>query len=77
MPLVGYLPFLDVPNMGRSFRRISQRYGDVFSIMVGTQPLIVLNTWPDIKEAMSKKEFAGRPNIFSGTFFQKGKTGMF
>lgn len=75
-PLVGYLPFLDVPNLGRSFQRISKRYGDIFSIMVGTKPLVVLNSWPLIKEAMAKKELAGRPSIFSGTFFQKGKTGI-
>ena len=43
--------------------------------MVGTKPLVVLNSWPLIKEAMAKKEFSGRPNIFSGTFFQKGRTG--
>merc|ERR1712223_1229578 len=76
LPLVGYLPFLDVTNIGRSFQRISKRYGDIFSIMVGTKPLVILNSWPLIKEAMAKKELAGRPNIFSGTFFQKGKTGI-
>ena len=43
--------------------------------MVGTKPLVILNSWPLIKEAMAKKELAGRPSIFSGTFFQKGKTG--
>ena len=75
LPLVGYLPFLDVANMGRSFRRISKRYGDIFSITVGTKPLVVLNSFPLIQEAMSMKEFSGRPSIFSGTFFQKGKTG--
>ena len=72
-PVVGYLPFLDVPNLGRSFQRISKRYGDIFSIMVGTKPMVVLNSYPLIKEAMSKKELSGRPSIFSGTFFQKGK----
>lgn len=76
LPLVGYLPFLDVANMGRSFRRISKRYGDIFSITVGTKPLVVLNSFPLIQEAMSMKEFSGRPSIFSGTFFQKGKTGI-
>jgi hypothetical protein len=35
----------------------------------------VLNSYPLIKEAFSRKEFSGRPNMFSGTFFQKGKTG--
>ena len=44
--------------------------------MVGMKPLVVLNSYPLIKEAMAKKELSGRPNIFSGTFFQKGKTGI-
>jgi hypothetical protein len=37
--------------------------------------VVVLNSYPLIKEAFSRKEFSGRPNMFSGTFFQKGKTG--
>ena len=74
-PLVGYLPLLDVNNLGRSFQRISKRYGDIFSIMVGMKPLVVLNSWSAIKEAMAMKELSGRPGMFSGTFFQKGKTG--
>ena len=74
-PLVGYLPLLDVNNLGRSFQRISKRYGDIFSIMVGMKPLVVLNSWSAIKEAMAMKELSGRPSMFSGTFFQKGKTG--
>ena len=53
-----------------------RRYGSIFSIMVGTKPLVVLNSYKLIKEALSKAEFSGRPNMFSGTFFQKGKTGV-
>ena len=43
--------------------------------MVGMKPLVVLNSWSAIKEAMAMKELSGRPGMFSGTFFQKGKTG--
>ena len=43
--------------------------------MVGMKPLVVLNSWSAIKEAMAMKELSGRPSMFSGTFFQKGKTG--
>ena len=39
------------------------------------KPLVVLNSWSAIKEAMAMKELSGRPGMFSGTFFQKGKTG--
>jgi hypothetical protein len=28
------------------------------------------------QEAFEKEEFSGRPGNFSGTFFQKGKTGI-
>ena len=28
------------------------------------------------QEAFERQEFAGRPTNFSGTFFQKGKTGI-
>ena len=41
-----------------------------------SRTVVVLNSYPLIKEAFSKKEFSGRPNMFSGTFFQKGKTGQ-
>ena len=39
-----------------------------------------LQTWPKlvliIKEAFDRHEFSGRPGNFSGTFFQKGRTGI-
>jgi len=44
--------------------------------MVGTKPLVVLNSWKLIKQALDMPELSGRPNMFSGTFFQKGKTGV-
>jgi hypothetical protein len=31
---------------------------------------------PSSQEAFEKEEFSGRPGNFSGTFFQKGKTGI-
>ena len=75
LPIIGYLLFLDVKNIGKSFKRLGNRYGDIFSIFIGTKPCVVLNSYPLIKEAFSKKEFSGRPGMFSGTFFQKGKVG--
>ena len=75
MPLVGHIPFIDVKNVGRSCKKLGKKYGDIFSIFLGTKTVVVLNSWPLIKEAFSMKEFSGRPGMFSGTFFQKGKTG--
>jgi hypothetical protein len=74
---VGHIPFIDVKNVGRSCKKLGNKYGDIFSIFLGTRPVVVLNSWKLIKEAFSMREFSGRPNMFSGTFFQKGKTGGF
>jgi hypothetical protein len=35
-----------------------------------------LQTIFSAQEAFDKEEFSGRPGNFSGTFFQKGKTGI-
>lgn len=52
------------------------RYGDIFSIFIGTKPCVVLNSYELIKEAFARKEFSGRPDMFSGTFFQRGRVGI-
>ena len=75
LPFVGHIPFMDVKNLGRSCKKLGQKYGDIFSLFMGTRPVVILNSWTLIKEAFAKKEFSGRPNMFSGTFFQKGKLG--
>ena len=74
--VAGSLPYLDVRNLTNSFKKLSEKYGDIFSIFIGRTPVVVLNSYELIKEAFSKTEFAGRPGNFSGTFFQKGKTGI-
>lgn len=76
LPLAGSVPFLDVRNLGKSFKDLSVKYGDIFSVFVGSKPVVVLNSYSVIKEALSREEFSGRPGNFSGTFFQKGKTGI-
>jgi len=74
--VLGSLPYLDVRNLSRSFNKLKDKYGEVFSIFIGTKPVVVLNTPEVIKEAFERPEFSGRPGNFSGTFFQKGRTGI-
>ena len=38
--------------------------------------MVVLNDDDTIENCFDKTEFSGRPGNFSGTFFQKGKTGI-
>ena len=76
LPIFGSALFIDVRNLGKSFKRLGSRYGDIFSIFIGRKPCVVLNSYPVIKEAFAIPEFNGRPAMFSGTFFQKGKDGI-
>ncbi|XP_006811118.1 cytochrome P450 1A1-like [Saccoglossus kowalevskii] len=47
--------------------KYGKKYGDVFAIRIGSQPVIVLNSIDVIKEALVKKQndFAGRPYFYS------------
>lgn len=60
LPLLGHIPFMDVKNVGRSCKKLGQKYGDIFSLFLGTKAVVVLNSWASIKEAFSKKEFSGK-----------------
>jgi len=74
--MLGSLPYLDVRNLSKSFNTLTEKHGEIFSVFIGTTPVVVLNSWAVIKEAFERPEFSGRPGNFSGTFFQKGKTGI-
>jgi len=76
VPFLGSVLRLDVRNLTKSFSKLKLRYGDIFSVYVGGTPVVVLNSYKLIKEAFEREEFSGRPGNFSGTFFQKGKTGI-
>ena len=76
IPILGSLLYVDVRNLTKSFTKLSKKYGDIFSLFVGRTPVVVLNNYELIKSSFERMEFAGRPGNFSGTFFQKGKTGI-
>ena len=67
---------MDVRNLSKSFSKLSKKYGDIFSLFVGRTPVVVINSYELIKSTFERMEFSGRPGNFSGTFFQKGKTGI-
>ena len=76
LAFLGSLPYLDVRNLSKSFIKLTEKHGDIYSVFIGTTPVVVLNSWEVIKDAFQRPEFSGRPGNFSGTFFQKGKTGI-
>ena len=76
VPLLGYLPFLDVFHMGKSFKELGKRFGDVFSLKVGTELAVVLNSYEAIKKAFAQEELTSRPDTFMFRFFSHGQNGI-
>nr|XP_039250595.1 cytochrome P450 2F2-like isoform X3 [Styela clava] len=62
LPIVGYLPFLG-RNPAITYLKLSEKYGPVFSIRIGGNTMIILNTREAIFQAFSKqaKFTADRP----------------
>ncbi|KAF8786756.1 Cytochrome P450 18a1 like protein [Argiope bruennichi] len=60
LPLIGYLPFLS-EDVHLKLIELGKKYGDVFSIRLGSQNVVVLHGGDAIREALSKPEFMGRP----------------
>ncbi|KFM67323.1 Cytochrome P450 2J2, partial [Stegodyphus mimosarum] len=60
LPVVGYLPFL-TKNAHLKLTDLGKKYGEVFSLQLGSKPVVVLNSANVIREAFSKSEFLGRP----------------
>ncbi|CAL1297396.1 unnamed protein product [Larinioides sclopetarius] len=60
LPIVGYTPFLS-KHIHLQFIDLAKKYGDVFSLRLGSEMVIVLNDTESIREALSKQEFLGRP----------------
>ena len=64
LPVLGYLPFLDVFHLGASFKKVGEKFGDVFSLKVGTELAVVLNSYEAIKKAFASDDLTARPNTF-------------
>jgi len=76
VPLLGYLPFLDIYHLGQSFAEIGRKYGDIFSLRVGTELAVVLNTHDAIKKAFTNDKLLDRPDTFMFQFFSQGNNGI-
>lgn len=64
LPFVGYLPFLSKkPYL--DFKQLAKKYGNVFSIRLGSRYIVVVNDFKSTKEAFAKDVYIGRPPDFS------------
>ncbi|GAB6020872.1 Cytochrome P450 2 sub R member 1 [Chamberlinius hualienensis] len=77
LPIVGYIPWME-KNVAESFIEISKKYGNIFSVTLGDNTVVVLNDWQSIKASLIEqpKIFSGRPiNITTDRASgRKGKT---
>lgn len=75
LPIVGSIPFLG-SELHESFRALGERYGDVFSLRLGSMPVVVINSLQAAREALVEKGdcFYGRPKNFSPTLTHGGKS---
>ncbi|XP_046585104.1 cytochrome P450 2U1-like [Haliotis rubra] len=74
------LPFVgNVLSMGSdpriTFKRLRQQYGDIFSVYLFNKPLIVLNGYSTLREAIVKNAdvFSERPHTTLNDFIARGK----
>ncbi|XP_033014438.1 cytochrome P450 2G1-like isoform X2 [Lacerta agilis] len=62
LPLLGNLLQLDVRNIITSFQKLQEQYGSVFTVYMGSRPIVVLCGYGTIKEALidNAETFGGR-----------------
>ncbi|XP_074088738.1 cytochrome P450 2E1 [Macrotis lagotis] len=65
LPIVGNLLNLDIKNIPKSFEKLAEEYGPVFTVYVGPRRIVVLHGYKAVKEALldRKNDFAGRADI--------------
>uniref|UniRef100_A0A8B9XXY1 Cytochrome P450 2E1 n=1 Tax=Bos mutus grunniens TaxID=30521 RepID=A0A8B9XXY1_BOSMU len=62
LPIIGNLLQLDIKNIPKSFTRLAERYGPVFTLYLGSQRAVVVHGYKPVKEVLLdyKNEFSGR-----------------
>ncbi|XP_054710570.1 cytochrome P450 2J4-like [Uloborus diversus] len=64
LPLVGYVPFLG-SEPHKTFVKLARKYGDIFSVYLGSKHTIILNEYSVMKETVTHPAALDRaPNIF-------------
>ncbi|OCT85469.1 hypothetical protein XELAEV_18023636mg [Xenopus laevis] len=73
-PFVGNLLQVDLKNLHNSIKQLSKQYGDVISLQLFWKPMVVLNGFEVMKEALIQKseDIADRPTIYIFDIFGFG-----
>ncbi|XP_038835040.1 vitamin D(3) 25-hydroxylase-like isoform X2 [Salvelinus namaycush] len=75
LPILGNLLQLDPVNPLKNLEGLKRRYGNVFSLYIGSRPAVVLNGLEVVREALVTRaaEYAGRPTHMMVSHLFKGK----
>ncbi|XP_076978310.1 cytochrome P450 2E1-like [Tamandua tetradactyla] len=83
LPIIGNLFLLELKNLPRSYSRLAERYGPVFTLYLGSRRAVVLYGYKAVKEVLLERrnEFSGRSEIpvleahkDAGILFNNGPT---
>ncbi|XP_077141717.1 cytochrome P450 2F2-like [Ranitomeya variabilis] len=74
LPIIGTLHLMNLDDVVKSLLELSKKYGDIFTVYEGTQPVIILCSYKALKETFIDKaeEFSGRGYYASFYDFTKG-----
>ncbi|XP_014696837.1 cytochrome P450 1A2 [Equus asinus] len=77
-PFLGHVLTLG-KNPHLALSRLSQRYGDVMQIRIGSTPVLVLSGLDTIRQALVRQgdDFKGRPDLYSFTLITNGQSMTF
>ena len=73
LPVIGSLHKLgDKPHT--ACKKLSRKYGDVFSMYLGNFPVVMVNSYKAAREVLIEKgtDFAGRPDSVTGALAARG-----
>lgn len=75
LPVIGHALSLG-NNPHLSLTSMSEKYGDIFQIRIGTRRVLVLSGLDTLKQALIKQgdDFSGRPDLYSFSFINDGKS---
>ncbi|XP_078073383.1 cytochrome P450 2K1-like [Mustelus asterias] len=65
LPIIGNLHQLDLKRLYKSLVELSEKYGSVYSVRLGTEKVVVLAGYQTVKNALINHadEFVGRPDV--------------
>uniref|UniRef100_A0A8C9US45 Cytochrome P450 1A n=1 Tax=Spermophilus dauricus TaxID=99837 RepID=A0A8C9US45_SPEDA len=77
-PLIGHMLTLG-KNPHLALTKLSQKYGDVMQIRIGSTPVVVLSGLDTIRQALVRQgdDFKGRPDLYTSTLVADGQSMIF